>query len=178
MRRMAMVARGALAVLAPAVAALALAAALPDAVQKLSGSSEDSAKAVMAQNGYVVRSEKSSWGRHLTYWWSDRARQCVELMSVAGRVLAVYAKGESDCAATAGAGASGGLIDPAQLVGLPRKAAEARLTAAGFNALSIDESKVDAIYIWWYNGRQCLAATIIGDRYDMLASMPMNNCRK
>jgi len=178
MDRMAMAGRGALVALALTVTGLVLAAALPESVQKLAGSSEDSAKAVMGQNGYSQRNEKSSWGRHLTFWWNDRARQCVELMSVAGRVLSVYAKGESDCAMSGSVGTSGGLIDPAQLVGLPRKAAEARLTAAGFNALSIDESKVDAIYIWWFNGRQCLTATIIGDRYDMLTTMPMNYCTK
>jgi hypothetical protein len=154
------------------------AAALPESIGKLAGSSEDVAKSVMSQNGYAERGEKSSWGRRQTFWWSDRARQCVELTTMANRVLYVEAKGPSDCVATAAGSAAGALIDPQFLVGLPRKAAEARLTAAGFNALSIDESKVDATYVWWFNGRQCLAGTIIGDRYDMLTSMPLKNCTR
>jgi hypothetical protein len=156
-------------------AGAALAAPLPEAVSKLTGASDEVAQSTMAQNGYVPRGEKTSWGRDLRFWWNGRARQCVQLTIWGGRVISVYAKGESDCAATGGI-AGGGIIDPAQLVGLPRQAAEARLTAAGFSAMSVDESKVDAIYVTWYNGRQCLSGAIVADRIQQLTAAPLNIC--
>jgi hypothetical protein len=158
-------------------ASAALAAPLPEAVSKLAGSSDEVARSTMAQNGYVPRGEKVSWGRELRFWWNGRTRQCVQLTVWGGRVISVYAKGESDCAATGGGGtAGGGVIDPAQLVGLPRQAAEARLAAAGFSAMSVDESKVDAIYVTWYNGRQCLSGAIVADRIQQLTAAPLNIC--
>jgi hypothetical protein len=159
------------------LAGAALAAPLPEAVSKLTGASDEVARSTMAQNGYVPRGEKTSWGRELRFWWNGRTRQCVQLTVWGGRVISVYGKGESDCAATGGGGTvGGGVIDPAQLVGLPRQAAEARLTAAGFSALSVDESKVDAIYVTWSNGRQCLSGAIVADRIQQLTSAPMNIC--
>lgn len=160
-------------------AGVALAAPLPDAVSKLVGASDDVARSTMVHNGYVPRGEKTSWGREHRFWWNERTRQCVQLTIWGGRVISVYGKGESDCAASGGGGTvGGGVVDPAQLVGLPRQAAEARLTAAGFRALSIDESKVDAIYVTWYNGRQCLSGAIVADRIQQLTAAPMNLCRK
>lgn len=66
----------------------ALAAVLPDAVSKLTGASDEVARSTMAQNGYVPRGEKTSWGRDLRFWWNDRTRQCVQLTIWGGRLVA------------------------------------------------------------------------------------------
>jgi hypothetical protein len=168
--------RGHLALLALiASTGAAVAATLPDSIRKLAGSSDDSARAVMAQNGYAERNEKSSWGRKYTFWWSDRARECVRLTSIFGQVSQVDIKGASDCTVN-NTGGGGALIDPAQLVGLPRKAADARLSSAGFSALMNDE-RPEATYVVWFNGRQCLGGNIVADRYEMLEAMPLNKCK-
>jgi len=170
--------------LAAAVAGVAMAGTLPDPIKNVSGSSEDSARSVMTQHGYTQRSEKTSWGRKLTYWWSDKAHQCVLLTSLAGRVLTVDAKGESDCRYAPVSGTTGALIDPQELVGLPRSAVEARLARAGFKPFSsytkvdVNDSRGDVTDIWWVNDRQCLAGNVANDRYEMLQSMPLNQCRK
>ena len=166
-------------VLAAALAGAACAAtAVPEPIKKLTGSSDETAKSVMAQHGYAFRSEKSSWGRKYTYWWSDKVRQCVQLMSLAGRVYGVEAKGESDCRYAGGGTAGGGTIDPLELVGQPRAAVQARLERAGFRAIETDMSKGDMIYIRWFDGHQCLAGNIANDRYEMLQTMPLNQCKR
>lgn len=160
----------------------AAAADIPDAVKKLTGSSDDTARNVMAQQGFALRNEKSSWGRYYSRWWSDKNRQCVEVMSLAGRVAQVAAKGESDCkagvvgAAGAVAGAASAPFDPLLLVGLPRGAAEQRLIRAGFRSVEADMSKGDTIYMTWTDGRQCLGVNIVGDRIERADEMSKKGC--
>ncbi len=160
-----------------AAPAVSLAANLPEPVRKLSGSSDDAARAVLEKHAYFQRSEKSSWGRKLTFWWNDAARQCAQVTTLFGKVLQVELVPDPDCRVAAGSAGSGALIEPTELMGLPRNAAEARLTRAGFNVINTDMSKGEIIYIWWFNGRQCLAANIVADRYDLIKSLPLNQCK-
>jgi hypothetical protein len=68
-------------------------------------------------------------------------------------------------------------INAADLQGLTRSAAEARLVQAGFQAQNIVQSKGGVTYRWWFDGRQCLAVTLSNDRYEMVQGMPLNPCR-
>lgn len=160
----------------------AAAADLPEAVKKLTGSSDETARNVLAQQGFALRNEKSSWGRHYGRWWSDKSRQCVEVMSLAGRVAQVSAKGESDCkavvtgAASVAAAAASAPFDPLLLVGLPRGAAEQRLIRAGFRSVEADMSKGDTIFMTWTDGRQCLGLNIVGDRIERADEMSKKGC--
>lgn len=164
-------------------AGVACAADLPEPVKKLTGSSEDTARSVLTQQGYVLRNEKKSWGRDYRYWWNDKSRQCVQIMSLGGRVAQVQAKGESDCkpgavaAASAASAAASPPFDYMTLPGQPRGVADQRLWRAGFSAVETDMSKGDTIYITWSDGRQCLGAYIVGDRYERVDELPKASCR-
>lgn len=157
--------------------ALAVGAAdLPGPIHKLNGSSEETARAVMTQHGFVFRSERSSWGRKFSVWWNDRTRQCAQLAFLAGRVYQVEQKGESDCRVAPGQPGAGGAIDPLALVGQPAATVQKRLEQAGFRNLGADMSKGDTVYIKWTDGRQCLAGEIVNERYTGLSAIPLNHC--
>lgn len=164
-------------------ACAASAADPPEPIRKLTGSSDETARGVMTQQGYALRNEKASWGRKYSAWWSDKARQCVQLMSLAGRIAQVEVKGESDCkpgaaaaAAAAASAAASAPFDPLPLVGQPRAAVEQRLGRAGFKALSTDMSQGEATSILWTDGRQCLGGRIVNDRYEQLDAVSPKLC--
>jgi hypothetical protein len=157
------------------------AADLPEPVKKLTGSSEDTARSVMTQQAYVLRNEKTSWGRDYGYWWNHKRRECVQLMSMGGRILQVQAKGESDCKAGAIAGAAGAsapaaALDLSTLAGQPRGTADQRLTRAGYWAVEADMRVEGTVYLTWTDGRRCLGATIVNDRYERVEEMSKQGC--
>jgi len=179
------VSAGALALL---VATLALpiavhAAGVPEPLSKLKGSSEASAGEAMARAGYQASGAKESWSRKDSFWWNNGSRQCLRLTSRFGFVSGVAAVGIADCTSAASAGAvvpgRPGVLTASDLLGLTRKAGETKLAAAGFNAIWIDEGKPEGVYMFWLNQGtgQCIAATVVGDKFDQAADQPTSKCR-
>ena len=150
---------------------------------RLEGLPDDAAHARLSQAGYQFRKAGNTWSRKVDYWWSDGIRQCLRVASRNRTVVQVDVASSADCEVArppgAPAAARGPLLNAADLQGLSRKAAEARLNQAGFNAMNIDESKPEATYMQWVNPRtgQCLAVTMVGDRYELVANQPERECR-
>lgn len=161
----------------------AIAAGVPDALTKLKGSSESNASDALSKAGYRLQGAKESWNRKDAFWWNEKSRQCLRLTSRFSLVSGVATVGAADCtnAGTAGAAASGrpGTLTASDLLGLSRKGGEAKLAAAGFNALWIDEGKPDGITMLWFNQStgQCIAATVVGDKFDAARDQPASQCR-
>ena len=152
------------------VAGAAGAADIPDPLKKLTGSSDETARSVMTQQGYALQHQKTSWGREYGFWWNVKTRQCVQIMTLAGRVTQVQAKGESDCkpdaaAAAAAASAAAANLDVLTLPGQPRGAGDARLLRAGFRQVQSAVNTDDTMYNTWTDGTRCLGVLIVGDRY-------------
>ena len=157
------------------------AADIPEPVKKLTGSSDESARTVMAQQGFALRSQKSSWGRDYAYWWNGKSRQCVQLMSLAGRVAQVQAKGESDCqpgaaGGPAAASAPGAALDRLSLPGQPRSAAEQRLLGAGFKAVETNMSQGDSVVTSWTDGQRCWSVVMVAERVERVDEMSRKGC--
>ena len=157
------------------------AADIPEPVKKLTGSSDESARTVMAQQGFALRSQKSSWGRDYAYWWNGKSRQCVQLMSLAGRVAQVQLKGESDCKAGPAAGASGAsapgaALDPMTLPGQPRAVADERLMRAGFRPVENTIGTDDTTYVTWTDGQRCLGVRVVGERVERADEIGRKGC--
>jgi hypothetical protein len=154
---------------------------VPGALKKLQGTSDDVASDTLARLGYRVRNDKATGDRASSFWWNDASRQCVRVASRKRVVVQVAAASTADCGVREASGGSygGGArdINAADLQGLTRSAAEARLNQAGFQAQNIDQSKGDVTYMWWFNGRQCLAVTLANERYELVHSMPSSQCR-
>jgi len=154
---------------------------VPKGFKKLEGASDDVASDTLARYGYHVRSNKTAWNRATKYWWNDATRQCLLVASRKHVVVQVASASMADCDIKEAVGEryGGGArnINAADLQGLSRSAAEARLNQAGFQARNIDQSKGDVTYMWWFNGRQCLAVTLANDRYELVQSMPLSQCR-
>ena len=161
----------------------AIAAGVPDALTRLKGSSESNASDALSKAGYRLQGAKESWNRKDAFWWNEKSRQCLRLTSRFSLVSGVATVGAADCtnAGTAGAAASGrpGTLTASDLLGLSRKGGEAKLAAAGFNALWIDEGKPDGITMLWFNQStgQCIAATVVGDKFDAARDQPASQCR-
>ncbi len=154
---------------------------VPRAFKKLEGAPDDVASETLARYGYHVKDSKTTRDRATNFWWSDATRQCLRVASRGRAVVQVASASRADCGIREavdgryGGGASD--IHAADLQGLSRSAAEARLNQAGFQARNIDQSKGDVTYMWWFNGRQCLAVTLANDRYELVQSMPSSQCR-
>lgn len=160
----------------------ALAADVPEAFAKLKGSSEAKANDAMARAGYQASGTKETWDRKDAFWWSSGNRQCLRMTSRFGYVSGVALVGADDCSnATPGGVVPGGpgVLTAADLLGLTRKAGEAKLAAAGFNSLWVDEGKPDGVYMMWFNQRtgQCIAATVVGDKFDLAQDQPTSKCK-
>lgn len=161
----------------------AFAAGVPDALAKLKGSSEASASDALSRAGYRLEGAKENWKGKDAFWWSDRNSQCLRLTTRLGVVSGVAAVAPADCSGVVPPigvvpGRPGALV-ASDLLGLSRKGGEAKLTAAGFNALWVDEGKPDGVYMMWFNQRtgQCIAATVVGDRFDVASDQPASKCR-
>lgn len=157
------------------------AADIPDPVKKLTGSSEDTVRSVMAQQGFALRNQKTSWGRDYSYWWNGKSRQCVQLMSLAGRVVQVQPKGESDCVPGAtrplpGASAPSAALDPLTLPGQPRAVGDERLLKAGFRSVEATIGTDDTSYVTWTDGQRCLGVRIVGERYERVDEIGRKGC--
>lgn len=165
------------------LAASSFAQSVPGAIKRLEGASDDAASDTLARYGYRVRNEKRTQDRTTALWWNDATGQCLRVATRQHVVAQVSSASPADCGIRQAAGGSqgGGArdINAADLQGLPRSSAEARLTQAGFRAQNIDLSKADVgyTYMWWFNGRQCLAVTLANDRYESVQSLPLSQCR-
>ncbi|HRP28504.1 MAG TPA: hypothetical protein PLG77_08770 [Burkholderiaceae bacterium] len=164
-----------------ATAGVASAAGVPDSLSNLKGRSESKASEAFASAGYYLQGEKEQWDRKDSFWWGQRDRQCLRQTSRFGLVTGVALVGEADCtnARTSGApvGRPGNLV-AADLLGLSRAGAEAKLAAAGFNAMSIDE-RPEVTNMLWSNQRtgQCIAAAVVGNKFDQTWDLPSSRCR-
>ena len=157
------------------------AADIPGPVKNLTGSSDDKARSVLTQQGYALRNQKSSWGREYSHWWNGKSRQCVQLMSLAGRVAQVQAKGESDCqpgaaGGPAAASAPGAALDRLSLPGQPRSAAEQRLLGAGFKAVETNMSQGDSVVTSWTDGQRCWSVVMVAERVERVDEMSRKGC--
>jgi hypothetical protein len=154
---------------------------VPRAFKNLEGASDDAASDTLARYGYHVRNSNTTRDRATSFWWNDATRQCIRVASRGRVIVQVASASRADCGigeavdGRYGGGASD--INASDLQGLSRSAAEARLNQAGFRARNIDQSKGDVTYMWWFNGRQCLAVTLSNDRYEWVQSMPLSQCR-
>lgn len=161
----------------------ALASGVPDALAKLRGSSSSKAGDAFTAAGYRLEGEKEQWDRKDSFWWSQKSRQCLRMTSRLGFVSGVALVGESDCtnALNSGGVVPGrpGTLVAADVLGLSRAGGEQKLTAAGFNALWIDESKPDGVQMMWFNQhtRQCIAATVVGNSFDLAKDLPPSKCQ-
>ena len=150
---------------------------------RLEGLPDEAAHATLSQGGYQFRKASNTWSRKVDYWWNDGIRQCLRVASRNRTVTQVDVASSADCdVRTPGvrpAPAKAQALNAADLQGLSRKAAEAKLTQAGFNSLNVDESKPEATYMQWVNLKtgQCLAVTMVNDRYDLVANQPARECR-
>lgn len=176
--------RGALVLCAlTAMAGVASAADVPESLSKLKGSSDANAGEAMARAGYQMQGAKESWSRKDSFWWSEKNRQCLRLTSRFSFVSGVASVGTADCSGVAQGGGivpgQPGTLTASDLLGLSRKGGEARLAAAGFNSIWIDEGKPDGVYMMWFNQRtgQCIAATVVGDKFDLAQDQPTSKCR-
>ena len=166
-----------------ATAGVAFAAVVPESIAKLKGKSDDKAGDAFTRAGYQLQGEKQQWDRKDSFWWNQKDRQCLRLTSRFGFVSGVATVGEADCtnARPAGGVVPGrpGTLVAADLLGLSRTGGEAKLAAAGFNALWIDEGKPDGVQMLWFNQhtRQCIAATVIGNNFDLARDLPESKCR-
>lgn len=159
------------------------AAGVPESLAKLKGSSDSNAGEAMARAGYIPSGEKETWSRKDSFFWSERSRECLRLTSRFGVVSGVATVAAADCTSASAAGGvvpgRPGVLTASDLLGLTRKAGETKLAAAGFNALWIDEGKPDGVYMQWFNARtgQCIAATVVGDKFDLATDQPTSKCR-
>lgn len=162
---------------------VAFAAGVPESLAKLQGKSENNAGEAFARAGYQMQGEKKTWDRKDSFWWNQKSRQCLRMTSRLGFVSGVAAVGETDCtnALQAGGIVPGrpGTLVAADLLGLSRSGGEAKLAAAGFGAIWVDDTKPDGIQMLWYNQhtRQCIAATVIGQTFDLAQDVPESKCR-
>ena len=162
---------------------IASAADVPESLAKLKGSSDANAGEAFARAGYQLQGEKESWSRKDSFWWSEKHRQCLRLTSRFSFVSGVANVGEADCTSAMPGGGivpgRRGTLVAADLLGLTRKAGEAKLATAGFNALWIDESKPTGVDMQWFNQGtgQCIVATVVGDKFDLAADRPTTECR-
>lgn len=162
---------------------IAGAAGVPESLSKLKGSSDANAGEAFARAGYQLQGEKENWNRKDSFWWSQKHRQCLRLTSRFSFVSGVASVGEADCTSAVPGGGilpgRPGTLVATDLLGLTRKAGEAKLAAAGFNALFIDEGKPDGVTMQWFNQRtgQCIAATVVGDKFDLAQDQPTKTCR-
>lgn len=158
------------------------AAGIPDSLAKLKGSSASKAGDAFTRAGYQMQGEKERWDRKDSFWWHQKSRQCLRLTTRLGIVSGVATVGESDCTIAPQAGgviaARPGTLVAADLLGLSRNGGEAKLAAAGFNAVSIDE-RPEASYTMWFNQHtgQCIGANVIGNHFDVAQDLPTNKCR-
>lgn len=170
------------AVLAATVGA-ALASGVPDSLAKLKGSSDAKAGEAFARAGYQPQGAKEQWDRKDTFWWNHKSRQCLRQTTRLGFVTGVSLVGEADCTNALQGGAimpgRPGTFAAADLLGLSRAGGEAKLAAAGFNALWVDDSKPDGVQMLWFNQhtQQCIAATVIGNKFDLAQDQPASKCR-
>ena len=159
------------------------AAGVPESLSKLKGGSEANAGEAMARAGFQASGAKESWSRKDSFWWNNSSRQCLRLTSRFGFVSGVATVAAADCtsAASTGGVAPGrpGVLTASDLLGLTRKAGETKLAAAGFNAVWIDEGKPEGVYMFWLNQGtgQCIAATVVGDKFDQAADQPTSKCQ-
>lgn len=166
-----------------AVTGVAGAAGVPESLAKLKGSSDANASEAFARAGYQLQGEKESWNRKDSFWWSEKNRQCLRLTSRFSIVSGVASVGVADCTSAAAGGGvvpgRPGTLTASDLLGLSRKGGEAKLAAAGFNSVWIDEGKPDGVTMLWFNQRtsQCIAATVVGDKFDAATDQPANKCR-
>jgi len=159
------------------------AAGVPESLSKLKGGSEANAGDAMARAGYQASGVKESWSRKDSFWWNNGSRQCLRLTSRFGFVSGVATVAAADCTSAASAGGvvpgKSGALTASELLGLTRKAGETKLAAAGFNAVWIDEGKPEGVYMFWLNQGtgQCIAATVVGDKFEQAADQPTSRCR-
>ena len=143
------------------VAGSGFAQGVPGQLKRLEGTSDDVANDRLARYGYHVANDKKSWNRTTRFWWNDATKQCFQVASRKKVVVEVASASMADCRIReAGTGShfdGAHDVNASDLQGLSRSAAEARLNQAGFRAQNIDQSKSDVTYLWWFNGRQCLA---------------------
>lgn len=165
-----------------AAAGVAFASGVPEPLAALKGKSDKNANDAFARAGYQFQGEKAQWDRRDSFWWSERARQCLRMTSRFGLITGVATVGEADCtnALPGGDGVAGrpGRLVAADLLGLSRPGAEAKLAAAGFNALSIDE-RPEVTNMMWRNQqtRQCIAVAVVGNQLDRTWDLPWDRCR-
>ena len=133
------------------VAGAAGAADIPDPAKKLTGSSDDTARSVPTQQGYALQHQKTSWGREYGFRWNAKTRQCVQIMTLGGRVTQVQAKGASPTQARrsgAAAAASAAAANPRR-TDLPASRAAPQmqwLLRAGFRQVQSAVNTDDTIY--------------------------------
>lgn len=164
-----------------ATAGIAFASGVPDSLARLKGKSASHAGEAFAAAGYQMQGEKEQWDRKDSFWWNQRSRQCLRLTSRFGIVSGVATVGEADCTNALPGIVPGrpGTLVAADLLGLSRRGGEAKLAATGFNSIWIDEGKPDGVQMLWFNQhtRQCIAATVVGDKFDLAQDLPANKCR-
>lgn len=165
-----------------AAAGVAFASGVPEPLAALKGKSDKNANDAFARAGYQFQGEKAQWDRRDSFWWSERARQCLRMTSRFGLITGVATVGEADCtnALPGGDGVAGrpGRLVAADLLGLARAGGEARLAAAGFNSVWMDD-RPEAVQMLWFNQhtRQCISATVVGNSFTQARDEPTSQCR-
>ena len=135
----------------------------------------------MARAGYQLQNTKDSWDRKDSFWWREKNRQCLRVTSRFNFVTGVALVGPDDCALGPAGIVPGrpGAFTANDVLGLSRRSGEARLNAAGFIPIWVDEGKPEGVLMLWFNQRtgQCIAATVVGDRFDVASDEPRSRCR-